>query len=122
MSLTEIRQRVRQMLGILPTLDLHGLGVQDALRETEAFLRDSREAGIASVWIVYGKGKRSPGGRGVLREVIPRWLDEKGRELVRRYERRPDETGVDGGLIVWVKEIEEEPEDAEGEEEEDEEP
>ena len=106
MSLTEIRVLVRQMFGILPTLDLHGLGVRDAIRETELFLRQARDSGAGSVRIVYGKGKRSPGGRGVLREVIPRWLDNEGRELVRRYERRPDESGADGGLIVWIKERE----------------
>ena len=34
-----IRQLIREALGILPTLDLHGLGVRDAVRETEHFLR-----------------------------------------------------------------------------------
>lgn len=107
MSLAEIRVLVRQMFGILPTLDLHGLGVRDALRETETFLRRARESGAGSVRIVYGKGRRSPRGRGVLREVIPRWLENDGRELVRRYERRPDESGADGGVIVWIKERDE---------------
>ena len=84
MSLDEIRKLVREALGIMPTLDLHGLGVQDALRETEQFLREAQEEGLGSVRIVYGKGRRSPGGRGVLREVIPRWLDGEGRRCVRR--------------------------------------
>ena len=53
-----------------------------------------------------------PGGRGVLREVIPRWLDDRGRELIRRYERRPDASGADGGLIVWVRPLE--PDEQEG--------
>jgi DNA-nicking Smr family endonuclease len=103
MSLGEIRKLLREALGIMPTLDLHGLGVQDALRETEEFLRDAQEAGLGSVRIVYGKGRGSQGGRGVLREVIPRWLDTGGREYVRRYERRPDSSGADGGMIVWVR-------------------
>jgi DNA-nicking Smr family endonuclease len=115
MGLAEIRSLVREMLGILPTLDLHGLGVKDALRETEEFLRDARERRLASVRIVYGKGRRSAGGRGVLREVVPRWLDNDGRALVRRYERRPDESGADGGVIVWVRLVEEGEEENEGE-------
>ena len=104
MAIAEIRKLIRASFGIMPTLDLHGLGVQDALRETEQFLRDAQEAGLGSVRIVYGKGRRSAGGRGVLREVIPRWLDTDGRVFVRRYERRPDSSGADGGMIVWVRE------------------
>src|SRR2546425_13305243 len=66
----------------MPVLDLHGLGVQDALVATERFLRDAILAGAAEVRIVYGKGKGSPGGRGVLREGIPRWLATEGRRYV----------------------------------------
>ena len=111
MALDEIRRLIHDALGIMPTLDLHGLGVQAALRETEDFLRDAQEQGLGSVRIVYGKGRRSPGGRGVLREVVPRFLDNEGRPYVRRWERRPDATGADGGMIVWVRELEEEAEE-----------
>jgi DNA-nicking Smr family endonuclease len=110
MSLAEIRKLLRQALDLIPTLDLHGLGVQEALKETEQFLRDAQAAGLGSVRIVYGKGRGSRGGRGVLREVIPRWLDTEGRPYVRRYERRPDASGLDGGMIVWVRMLEEEDE------------
>ncbi len=103
MSLAEIRGLLREALGILPTLDLHGLGVRDAVAETERFLRGAQAQRINSLRIVYGKGRGSPGGRGVLREVIPRWLDNEGRELVRRYERRLDASGADGGVIIWVR-------------------
>lgn len=113
MSLAEIRKLLRRALDIIPTLDLHGLGVQEALRETERFLREAQEAQLGSVRIVYGKGRGSRGGRGVLREVIPHWLDTKGRVYVRRYERRPDGSGLDGGMIVWVRMAEEEGDDAE---------
>ncbi len=110
MSLTEIRRLVRAALGVMPTLDLHGLGVRAAVAETTAFLQDAQARGLGSVRIVYGKGRRSPGGRGVLREVIPSWLDGDGRPFVRRWERRPDASGADGGVIVWVREPEEDDE------------
>jgi len=103
MVLSEFRALVREAFGILPALDLHGLGVRDALRETERFLREARDRGVDSVRIVYGKGRHSPGQRGVLREVVPRWLDGEGRQLVRRYERRMDATGADGGVLVWLR-------------------
>ncbi len=103
MALKEIRRLIRETFGIIPTLDLHGLGVRDALGETERFLREAQAQGIGSVRIVYGKGRGSAGGRGVLREVVPRWLDAEGRPYTRRWERRPDVSGVDGGMIVWVR-------------------
>lgn len=112
MGLDEIRRLIRDAFGIMPTLDLHGLGVQAALRATEQFLAEAQEEGLGSVRIIYGKGKRSPGGRGVLREVIPNWLDGSGRRYVRRWERRPDASGADGGMVVWVREIEDEEEEA----------
>ena len=114
MSLAEIRRLIREALDIMPTLDLHGLGVQAALRATEDFLRDAQEEGLGSVRIVYGKGHRSPGRRGVLREVIPGWLDGDGHGYVRRWERCPDASGADGGMIVWVRELPEEEEEEGG--------
>jgi DNA-nicking Smr family endonuclease len=98
MSLAEIRLILREALGILPTLDLHGLGVKEALAETERFLREAQSQRMSSLRIVYGKGHGSPGGRGVLREVVPRWLEGEGHELIRRYERCPDASGADGAV------------------------
>lgn len=112
MALDEIRRLVRQALGIMPTLDLHGLGVKDALVETERFLADAQAHGLGSVKIVTGKGRGSPGGRGVLREVVPRWIETSGQAYVRRWERCPDRSGMDGGLIVWVRTELDEDEDA----------
>ncbi len=114
MALDEIRKLVRKALGIMPTLDLHGLGVKAALVETERFLADAQAHGLGSVKIVTGKGRGSPGGRGVLREVVPRWIEASGRPYVRRWERCPDHSGIDGGLSVWVRI---EPEEEEEEEE-----
>ena len=111
MGMDEIRRLVRGVLGIMPTLDLHGLGVKAALQETERYLADAQAHGLGSVKIVTGKGRGSPGGRGVLREVVPNWLDTSGRPYVRRWERCPDASGVDGGVIVWVRLEPEEEED-----------
>jgi DNA-nicking Smr family endonuclease len=98
-----LRKTLRELFGIAPTLDLHGLGVREALRATEAFVRDAREHGEPVIRIVYGKGKRSPGGRGVLREVIPHWLEHDGAVHVERFERLPDATGADGAMKVWLR-------------------
>ncbi len=101
--LAAVRRLVRAALGIAPTLDLHGLGVREALIETERFLRDAQAQGVRQVRIVYGKGQGSPGGRGVLREVVPHWLETDGAALVAGFQRQPDASGADGGALVSLR-------------------
>jgi len=83
-----------------PSVDLHGFGVKDALAATERFLRDAQAAGVAEVRIVYGKGRHSPGGRGVLREVVPRWLAGDGKRYVASASPEPDAFGEDAAILV----------------------
>lgn len=101
--LAELRAAIRDLLGVVPTLDLHGHGVREALEETARFLQHAQACGDRRVRIVYGKGYGSPRGRGVLREVVPRWLERDGAELVERYRRLPDPSGGDGSVEVWVR-------------------
>ncbi len=86
-----------------PLLDLHGLGVRDAIAATERFLAEAQGAGVPEVRIVYGKGRHSPGGRGVLREVIPRWLAAEGRAWVASAEPEPDVHGEDAAIVVRLR-------------------
>jgi len=102
MPFARIRAALRNLLGLVPTLDLHGCGVREAREITAAFLGDAQAHGERIVRIVYGKGRNSPGGRGVLREVVPRWLDGAA-ALVEHYERLPDPDGADGAVRVWVR-------------------
>ncbi len=88
---------------IRPTLDLHGLGVKDALATVEEFIQTSYRAGLPAVRIVYGKGMGSPGGKGVLREVIPRWCAKEGSAWVEKFQREVDGRGGDGSLIVFLR-------------------
>jgi DNA-nicking Smr family endonuclease len=91
---------VRAAGGGVPVLDLHGLGVRDAIAATERFLRDCIAEGVREARIVYGKGRGSPEGRGVLREVIPRWLAHEGAHLVVSAVPEPDASGADGAMRV----------------------
>ena len=88
---------------VRPTLDLHGLSVKKAVEETRAFIETSFRAGVPAVRIVYGKGLGSPGGRGILREVIPRWCSKEGESWVEGFQREVDGKGGDGSLIVFLK-------------------
>ncbi len=100
---TAFRRSLRELFGITPTLDLHGLGVREAVAQAERFLRQAQACGEPVVRIVYGKGHGSPGGKGVLRDVIPSWLGREGVGLVERYQRLPDATGADGAVRVWLR-------------------
>lgn len=93
----------RSLLGVVPTLDLHGLGVMDALAATERFLREAHESGAPEVRIVYGKGRGSPGGIGVLRQAVPAWIEQHGDAWVERFERQLDHSGHDGAMRLWLK-------------------
>ena len=103
MWLEELRHTLRAFFGLTPTLDLHGLGVREALAQTERFLREAQAAREPMVRIIYGKGRGSPGGKGVLRDLIPRWLEREGTGLVERFQRVPDASGADGAVQVWLR-------------------
>ena len=103
MWLEQLRQTLRVLFGVTPTLDLHGLGVRDALAETERFLQQAQAARTPVVCIIYGKGHGSPGGKGVLRELVPRWLEREGAGFVARFQRVPDASGADGTVKVWLR-------------------
>ena len=88
---------------VQPTLDLHGLSVKESLIMTERFVATSFRAGISPIRIVYGKGLNSPEGRGVLREVIPRWCEKEGKNWIASYQREVDLKGGDGSILLYLK-------------------
>ena len=97
-----MRSILRKIFGLVPTLDLHGLRVRQALEETRIFLEHAQTEGHTEVRIIYGKGRGSPGGIGVLRQAVPDWLDKSGGRWVERFERQIDASGDDGAVRVWL--------------------
>ncbi|MDG2308730.1 MAG: Smr/MutS family protein [Candidatus Binatia bacterium] len=94
---------LRRLFGIVPTLDLHGFGVRPALDATKKFLEEAHARGEPEVRIIYGKGKGSPGGIGVLRQAVPAWIEQNAREQVDHFERQLDRSGDDGAMIVFLR-------------------
>lgn len=88
---------------IKPTLDLHGLSVKEALQQTRDFVIASYRSGLPVVRIVYGKGLGSPDGKGVLREVIPKWCANEGKTWVTSFQREVDLKGGDGTILLYLK-------------------
>jgi DNA-nicking Smr family endonuclease len=64
----------RGQLPIEATLDLHGMTQARAHASLSRFVHDSVAAGRRCVLVVTGIGRMSE--RGVLREAVPRWLNE----------------------------------------------
>lgn len=81
-------------------VDLHGLGVPEALAAVERALNEVAGSGGGRIRLVCGKGRHSPGGRGVLREAVAGWLEARG--FAGRYRRVLDADGLDGSLLVEV--------------------
>ncbi|HTW51766.1 MAG TPA: Smr/MutS family protein [Stellaceae bacterium] len=54
-------------------LDLHGMTQAEAYRALGAFIRASRANGKRCVLVITGRGSV---GAGVLKDAVPRWLDE----------------------------------------------
>ena len=98
-----MREILRRLFGIVPTIDLHGMRVRQALEATQAFLEEAQARGETEVRIIYGKGRGSPGGVGVLRQAIPDWLEKSGRRWVERFERQLDASGDDGAMRAWLR-------------------
>ena len=98
-----IQNLLRSAGGIQPTLDLHGLSVKESLRMTAEFVETSFRSGISPIRIVYGKGLGSPEGRGILREVIPRWCEKEGETWIESCKREVDLKGGDGSILLFLR-------------------
>jgi len=65
----------RGQLAVEARLDLHGLTQEKAHRALASFVQEAHASGLRTVLVVTGKGGFGDA-RGVLREAVPRWLNE----------------------------------------------
>lgn len=96
-----LRRLRRGQLSVQAELDLHGLSVPAARESLADFLRECRRSGTRCVRIVHGKGRRSPGGQGVLKDKVNRWLRQWDAVLAFNSARPVD--GGTGALYVLLK-------------------
>jgi DNA-nicking Smr family endonuclease len=99
-------------LAIEGKIDLHGRTQQDAHDDLLAFLRRAHAAGKRNVLVVTGKGmttsQRKPTGTGILRQAVPRWLNEPAfRSLVLAFDYAEPQHGGEGALYVLLKRVRE---------------
>ena len=92
----------RGQIAIERKLDLHGRTQSEAHRALDRFLAMAAATGLRCVLVVTGKGGAA--GRGVLRQMVPRWLAEAGnRDKVLTYCPAQPRHGGDGALYVLLK-------------------
>jgi DNA-nicking Smr family endonuclease len=65
----------RGRLDVEARLDLHGMIQEEAHRALVSFVRRAHEDGLRTVLVITGKGGFGDA-RGVLRDAVPRWLNE----------------------------------------------
>ena len=98
-------------MDIEATLDLHGMTQAEAHRALGGFLHRSQGAGKRTVRVITGKGggkdldsKRAGPGRGVLRDAVPRWLNEgPNRRMIKAFSHAAPTDGGEGALYLLLK-------------------
>ena len=101
---TQINLR-RGKVGIEARIDLHGMTQEQAHHALGDFLADQQAAGRRSVLVITGKGRgKDGGGTGILREAVPKWLNEgANRNMVRAFSHAAPKDGGEGALYVLLK-------------------
>ena len=88
-------------------IDLHGMTQAEAHRKLEAFINASVAAGRRCVLVITGKGltgEMAGRGSGVLREAVPRWLNEPPlRPRILAFTYAQPQHGGHGALYVLLK-------------------
>ena len=94
----------RGQMQIEGRIDLHGMSQTQAHRALEAFIEASWHAGRREVLVITGKGTQRDGSIGVLRQQVPRWLnDSPNRARVVAFSHAAPKDGGEGALYIRLK-------------------
>ena len=84
-------------------LDLHGMTQQAAHEALRRFIADAAASGKRCVLVITGKGRDGPEG-GVLRQQVPRWLNEPDlRGKVLSFDHAQPKDGGSGAIYVLLR-------------------
>jgi DNA-nicking Smr family endonuclease len=89
-------------------IDLHGRTQAEAHDALHAFIHRAHRAGKRCLLVITGKGgTKLIGGettRGILRQAVPRWLNEPGlRRFILAFDHARPQDGGEGALYVLLK-------------------
>ena len=98
------RRLKRGQLAVEARLDLHGRTQDQAHDALQSFIQESRMARRRCVLVITGKGSVASGKGGVLRQMVPRWLNEPAlRRHIIAITNAPESSGGTGALYVLLK-------------------
>ena len=99
-----VRRLKRGQLTAEARLDLHGRTQDQAHDALQSFIQESRMARRRCVLVITGKGSVASGKGGVLRQMVPRWLNEPAlRRHIIAITNAPQSSGGAGALYVLLK-------------------
>ena len=85
-------------------LDLHGMTQSEAHPALDTFIENAYRAGKRAVLVITGKGTKSDGSVGVLRQAVPRWLNlTPNRARILAFSHATAKDGGEGALYVLIK-------------------
>ena len=98
------RRLKRGQLPVEARLDLHGKTQDRAHHALRDFIQESRMARRRCVLVITGKGSVASGRGGVLRQMVPRWLNEPGlRRHIIAITNAPESNGGAGAIYVLLR-------------------
>ena len=103
------RPRVRRLktapknLRVDDQVDLHGLRAEAAVERLTTFVAEASSAGSRRVLVITGKGRNSPGGRGVLRQRVEDWIRGRDGHRLRAWSDAPPRLGGRGALVLYLR-------------------
>lgn len=83
------------------TLDLHGMTRDEAYKALETFLCTQKIKGAKCVLIITGKGHGKGLGIGVLKRIVPHWIEAS--KIAKYSLPAAPKDGGDGALYVYLK-------------------
>lgn len=85
-------------------LDLHGMTQDEAHRALDGFVSHHRKHGTRCVLVITGKGRSDGGTIGILRQAVPRWLNEgSNRRHILAFAEAQAKHGGGGAIYVLLK-------------------
>lgn len=87
----------------LPSLDLHGLRVSEALVKLQNFLKN-QPSRVKKILIIHGKGHHSENQEGVLKEAVQTWLrkHKNPNSRIKDFSLAKPNQGGSGATLVWL--------------------
>ena len=100
----DTRKMRRGKIKIQARLDLHGMIQTEAHISLLSFLEHAYEKGKKSVLVITGKGLKQNGEIGVLRQAVPRWLNEQPmKNWIRGFDYAVPSDGGVGALYILLR-------------------